>query len=429
MAVIIFTASCSNQKYSGFEQAENGVYFKIHEQSNDTLGPKLTNWVAVNMDYRMKDTLLFSSKNLDKPLMFAMIEPEFDGDLYEALSLMKVGDSMTFAIVVDSFFFKTAKVRELPSVIEPGSPMYYDVRLLKVLTDEEFKDEIELKKEELRLKELADLAKYIDSTNIAVDPLASGLYFIPLKKGSGVKPDTGDMCKVYLSVQQLDGTPLFSNFDGEPLDVEFGKGFDTEGFSEGLGMLKIGGKAQLIVPSSIGVGETGRESVLPFTTLIYEVELDDIRTVEEVRKERADKKKALEAEKERLKDAELQKIKAYVAMNDITVEPLASGMYFIEVSEGKGVAPKKGERVKVHYILRKTDGREIQNSYKTEKPADFILGQGRVIKGWDQAIALMKKGGKAKIIVPSKLAYGSRGRGKDIGAYEPLVFEIELLEE
>jgi FKBP-type peptidyl-prolyl cis-trans isomerase len=427
--VILLSVSCSSDKYPGFEKGKNDVYYKVHHRGNDTTHPGLDDFVVVEMDYGLADSVLFSSKNLDKPLRFLMIEPMFRGDLYEGIKLMSIGDSMSFAVVADSFYIKTAKFKNVPDFIVPGSPMYYHVKLTNILSEEEFKLELEKERDSLRNLEKEILANYIAKNNITVQPKQSGLYFIPIEPGKGKKPDTGDMCQVVMEVKQIDGKLLFSNLDTRPMDVEFGKNFDTKGFMEGLSMLRVGGKAQLIVPSEIGVGEKGRELVPPFTTILYEIELQKIKTVAEVRRERAERKKALAAESQRFKEAESAKIDAYIKKNNIKEKPTGTGLYYIEIEEGSGEHPVKGETVVVHYIASRTDGFLIQDSYKLDQPAIFIIGQGMVFAGWEEAVLLMKKGGKAKIIVPSSLAYRERGNGAEVGPYEPLVFELELLED
>ena len=426
--VILLSFSCSSDKFPGFKKGENDVYYKVHHRGNDTTHPQLDEFVVVEMDYGLEDSVLFSSKNLDKPLRFIMIEPMFPGDVYEGLKLMSIGDSMSFAVVADSFYIKTAKFKNVPDFVVPGSPMYYHVKLTNILSEEEFKLELEKERDSLKNLEKETLAKYVAKNNITVQPEQSGLYFIPIEPGKGKKPDTGDMCQVVMEVKQIDGKLLFSNLDTRPMDVEFGKNFDTKGFMEGLSMLRVGGKAHLIVPSQIGVGESGRELVPPFTTILYELELQKIKTVAEVRKERAERKKALEDEKQRFKEAESAKIDAYIKGNNIKEKPTETGLYYIEIEEGSGEHPVEGETVVVHYIASRTDGFLIQDSYKLDQPAIFIIGQGMVFAGWEEAVLLMKKGGKAKIIVPSSLAYRARGNGAEVGPYEPLVFELELLE-
>lgn len=431
ISAIVFFAlilSSCQQQFSGFEEAENGVYYQIHNKGDGTVHPKLSDWVVINMDYRTDDSLLFSSKNLEEPLRFPIIQPMFEGDLYEGLKMMGIGDSMSFAIVADSFFLKTAFLKELPPNIKAGSSMYYDVKLLNIHTQEEHQLEVQNEGDRKLQEEMNLLGEYLKENNIQVQPTESGLYFIDLEKGKGKKAIAGEMCAVYLTVSQLDGKELFSNFDGDPLDIEFGKEFDTQGLMEGLSLMREGGKARLIVPSEIGVGPTGKDGVPAFTTIIYEVKLDQIRSIDEVKKDREERKKLKAQRDEELKNAEQGRINAYLLANNITTTPLESGLYFVQVQEGEGAYPVDGNKVKVHYILHTTEGKQLQSSYDQKQSFDFELGTGAVIKGWEEAIRLMRKGSKAKIIVPSKLAYGSRDRNKDMPAYTPLVFDIELID-
>ncbi len=425
--LVLLISSCSSGPFPGFEKSENGVYYKIHYRGNDTTPSHDSDWMMVNMDYRLKDTLLFTSKTMDEDFIFPMIKPMFKGDLYNGIKMMNEGDSMSFAIVADSFFLITANIKKLPDFVNAGDPMYFDIKLLKRFTDQEYKAMLEEKKAEKRHNESIKLKAYIDEHDIKTKALPSGLIFIPLKEGVGKKPDTGEMCRIYMKVEVLDGDLLYSNFDGEPIDVEYGKDFDTKGLMEGLGKLKVGGKAQLIVPSSIGVGERGMQAVPAFTTLIYDVQLDKIRSVEEVQKERAEKKKEREALTARLKEIEPERINKYIIENNIEQQPTESGLYVIELITGNGEKPVNGDVVKVHYALFTIDGKKIDSSYDKGEPVQVTLGQNQVIKAWAEGITYIREGGKVRLITPSSLAYG-RGRQGDITPYSPLIFDIELLE-
>jgi peptidylprolyl isomerase len=106
-----------------------------------------------------------------------------------------------------------------------------------------------------------------------------------------------------------------------------------------------------------------------------------------------------------------------------------SGLQYIEIIEGDGPAPQAGEIVAVHYRGTLEDGTEFDSSYSRGQPFTFALGQGFVIPGWDEGIALMKVGGKGKLIIPPELAYGEQGAGG--GVIPPnatLTFEVELVE-
>jgi FKBP-type peptidyl-prolyl cis-trans isomerase len=107
------------------------------------------------------------------------------------------------------------------------------------------------------------------------------------------------------------------------------------------------------------------------------------------------------------------------------VKTLPSGLQYKVVTEGVGKQPKKTDTVVVHYKGTLIDGREFDSSYKRGEPAEF--GVSQVIKGWTEALQLMKEGAKWQVFIPWQLAYGEQGAGGLIGPNETLVFEVELL--
>jgi FKBP-type peptidyl-prolyl cis-trans isomerase len=106
----------------------------------------------------------------------------------------------------------------------------------------------------------------------------------------------------------------------------------------------------------------------------------------------------------------------------------ASGLEYIEVTPGTGALAVAGKTVKVHYTGKFPDGKVFDSSVSRGEPIEFVLGAGRVIKGWDEGIALMKVGGKAQLTIPPQLAYGERGAGGVIPPNATLVFDVELVE-
>lgn len=108
------------------------------------------------------------------------------------------------------------------------------------------------------------------------------------------------------------------------------------------------------------------------------------------------------------------------------VKKTDSGLLYQVIEPGEGESPTATDKVKVNYRGTLTNGTEFDSSYKRGEPAEFEVG--RVIKGWTEALQLMKPGAKWKLVIPSDLAYGPRGAGQVIGPDETLVFEVELLE-
>ncbi len=105
----------------------------------------------------------------------------------------------------------------------------------------------------------------------------------------------------------------------------------------------------------------------------------------------------------------------------------ASGLVYEEISVGAGAEAAAGQRVTVHYTGWLTNGTKFDSSKDRDDPFKFQLGQGQVIKGWDEGVAGMKVGGKRKLTIPPELGYGARGAGGAIPPNATLVFEVELL--
>lgn len=107
-------------------------------------------------------------------------------------------------------------------------------------------------------------------------------------------------------------------------------------------------------------------------------------------------------------------------------ERTASGLRYSMVETGNGAKPKKGDRVRVHYEGSLLDGTVFDSSFKRGEPIEFLLGEGQVIPGWDEGIALLSVGDRAQLLLPSDLAYGARGAGGVIPPHAPLKFEVVL---
>jgi len=106
------------------------------------------------------------------------------------------------------------------------------------------------------------------------------------------------------------------------------------------------------------------------------------------------------------------------------VKTTASGLQYKVIKEGTGAQPKATDMVTVNYRGTLIDGTEFDRSFKRGQPATFPVNG--VIKGWTEALQLMKQGGKFQLFIPSNLAYGERAMGPDIGANSTLIFEVEL---
>ena len=231
----------------------------------------------------------------------------------------------------------------------------------------------------------------------------SGLEYVITEHGRGVLATAGSRVKVHYTGKLEDGTKFDSSLDrNEPFTFELGAGMVIKGWDEGFLLLHVGDKATLKIPPHLGYGERGAGSAIPpNATLIFEVELLEIMPV--------------------------VKIKEFDIKGKVRSKT-ESGLEYILVSEGTGIKAAAGNTVSVHYTGYLEDGTIFDSSVKRDQPFSFVLGMGRVIKGWDEGVALMKIGDKVRLIIPSELGYGERGAGGVIPPNTTLIFDIELLE-
>jgi len=194
-------------------------------------------------------------------------------------------------------------------------------------------------------------------------------------------------------------------------------------------MMAKGDSASFIVSADSFYLKTQRAPQLPpflkpGDMLKVEIKMVEIKT----KKELEENQKQQEAEMAKMAEQEKPQIAQYVANNKITTTPTASGLFYTETKKGKGAIVKAGNEVTVNYTGKLLNGQEFDSSVGKPEPFKFIVGQGMVIPGWDEALQLMAKGGKATLLIPSNLAYGARGAGGVIPPFAPLAFEIELVD-
>lgn len=230
---------------------------------------------------------------------------------------------------------------------------------------------------------------------------ATGLKYIIWKKGRGTKAEAGDNVSVHYAGRLLSGASFDNSYDrGKPFDFPLGGGRVIKGWDEGIAYLHVGDSATLIIPANLGYGSADRPTIPANSTLIFDVQLMDVkRTVKPV---------------------------PYVTTGKDTITT-ASGLRYIRLNETSGALAVAGKEVSVHYTGYLQNGTVFDSSISRGEPISFPLGQGRVIKGWDEGIALLKVGEKARLLIPSALAYGDRGAGGLIPPGADLIFDVELV--
>jgi len=249
--------------------------------------------------------------------------------------------------------------------------------------------------------------------------LESGLQFMDDSVGTGREAKANDLVSIHFKgwmVPKDTASELFSDWSidqtknmlslgdskmrNQPIKFILNSGSFIKGTDEGIVGMKTGGVRTMIIPSKLAYGDAGIGFIPPNTDLKVIVELLEV--------------------KDRIV-AEMWKVDSTLFKNT------ASGLKYAIISNGDGPAVEAGKVVTVHYSGYLLDGTMFDSSVERDEPIQFVVGQGQVIPGWDEGMLLLKKGDKARFVIPPKLGYGEMVLEK-IPVNSTLIFDTEVID-
>ena len=229
----------------------------------------------------------------------------------------------------------------------------------------------------------------------------SGLQYLEITSGDGRGPESGDLVSMHFIGSLPDGT-VFANSreDDAPVTIVFGREQLLPGWEEGVGMMKAGGTAKLVLPPELAFGEQGYGSIPPNTPIILEVELLAVEEPPQPTK---------------------------IAQDDLTTTE--KGVQFYDITAGAGEEVVSGSIATTHFTVwvQGESADEYIFSSEFSEPITFVVGRGgTVFPGWEDGVLTMKMGGKRLLVIPPELAFGADGAG-NIPPNATIIMEIELV--
>jgi FKBP-type peptidyl-prolyl cis-trans isomerase len=263
----------------------------------------------------------------------------------------------------------------------------------------------------------------------------TGMEYNIVKDVSGSKKAVvGSMITMHIRTKVGDSI-IFDSYkmnNNEPVPAEVAKPSFNGDIMEGLAMLTAGDSAIFQVsPDSLFRNGQPKPPFIKATDKVqFTVKMVTVQTADEYKKEKMEA-----ASKQNAAEAGI--LTDYLTKNNLKAIKTESGLYYVITQEGTGALPQTGQKVTMNYSGFLLDGTGFDSNVNPKfghvEPFEFPLGQHSVIAGWDEGIALLKIGTKAKLIIPSSLAYGAQSmpgnqnNPKGIPANSPLMFEVEVV--
>lgn len=416
IAFLLLSTSCNLSS-----SKEEGVTFTGKKFTNHTSkkGKVPTKGSYVTFYYFIYDTKgeLKDKSNPDLVRPYLM-RGDSSAFVEEALMACREGDSVTFYLQAKDIFQGGMP----PYLKSAEDSILLSLKVVAVQTEEEMKTAQAAKDKNQLDLEIKNIENHLNQLGLLGTKTASGLYYVIQKNGEGRQANPGDFVTVHYKGMFLDNQVFDESItQNDPFVFQLGQKQVIMGWDEGIALLKEGSKALLFIPSALAYGDRGAGGIIaPNTTLKFEVELLKVQSPQEREAERLALEQKRTAEEDNI-------IQNYLKKNNIKASKTASGLYYTLTKQGSGLQPSAGNRVSVHYKGTLLDGTVFDESYQRNQPLQFVLGRGQVIRGWDEGIALLKEGGKATLIVPSRLAYGDRKVGQHIEPNSVLRFDVELV--
>lgn len=275
LSVVFASLLCSCHRHNGYTRHED-IYYRLLEMGENDRPCRAGDYITANIAYlTMSDSMFFSGIR-----KFRVSAPVSSGAVDHCFLLMKERDSMRFIIPTDVFFGQTLGIA-VPPYLKNRPEMKIALRLLEIQTEKEYE-----KEKEVFLRWIKDfgeheqslLEDYVRKAKIKVAPSANGIYYVMQRKGNGIAVREGRTVTLHYEGYFLDGRKFDSTREREePFQFVFGHEQQLiAGLEKIIAQMRAGEKGLAVIPSGEAFGNSGI-TIPPFTPVVYEIELTDVR--------------------------------------------------------------------------------------------------------------------------------------------------------
>lgn len=260
----------------------HGLKYKYHELNDSEETPKKGDYLEVFMDWKTTDDSVFYSSSMTSQTGKEIIKlgkSKHLGGIEEGFSQLKLGDSVSFYFDPRRFYRDYLMLETLPQFLEGEQEMVITLRLLNILSAQEYESQLQKKNASLELKELKSIQEQVNSWKTKHDTVyeINGSYLVMNEMKETPPLKYGEIVTIHYVASFLDGKEFYNTYkNGEPDEFQIGKEDQMiEGFNDAVVRLKHGESATVLIPSYKGFGSKGAVGgiVPPYTPVIYQIEI------------------------------------------------------------------------------------------------------------------------------------------------------------
>lgn len=272
---------------------------------------------------------------------------------------------------------------------------------------------------------------FFSSCTNNVKELENGVSLKYFKNGSGDFVENGEIIMFNLLYYDNEGNEQFRSQPNEPVLQQKDSLWENIPFLNVISTLKEGDSVffQLSLDQFLGfIPGASYPDSLGSELMSFYAGIEDIMTREEFENYQKEQYEKMKMNDDQQLSIDLELIDNYLKENNIDATKTSSGLHYVITKIGTGENAAPDDNVTVHYTGMLLDGEKFDSSLDRNQPFSFQLGQGMVIKGWDEGITYFNKGSEGTLYIPSALGYGPSGSGGVIPPNAILIFEIQVLD-
>lgn len=421
-AMVLGIAQISNAQKTNFSKTESNIHYAFlngKERKKNNLAVE-GDFVKFNYSFRINDSVFVKTRTAEEiPYYMALPAITKETNMYQNMPieiLYKVNkdDSVEVHFLAKDYFEYTGQ----PKIewIKDTDTFKWNIKVIDF--------------QSLALVQAKNAKMRKTSNDFLSTPDGLQYKFVELGKGGKIA-GPNDLANFHVSYHIGDSL-IFNSAtynEGKAVPQQLNMPQVKGDLMEGLLLMQAGDSAIFKVNAKVAAENT-KQPLQPWMKetdeMIWHIRMVDIKSQKQLKEEQEAKTKV-----QNVKDNEI--IQKYLADNNITnYQKTPSGLFYVIHNAGNGKKPTKGQHISVNYTGRLLNGKvfdsNVDPQFNHVDPFVFQVGQGGVIKGWDEGLLLLEVGQKATLYIPSSLAYGERGSGRDIGPNEILIFDVELLE-